>query len=77
MSNHVCYFSQHGMKHHMGYMLLETEFANSSLLFQLTWDICKWRQSLSIHVCYFSQYGIDASGDRVCQFMCVISINMG
>ena len=56
---------------------METEFVNSRVLFHSIWDKCYWRQSLSIHVCYFSQHGIDASGDSVCQFMCVISVNMG
>ena len=45
-------------------MLLKTEFVNSCVLFQSTWDRCYWRQSLSIHVCYFSQHGIDATGDK-------------
>ena len=30
-----------------------------------------------MNVCYFSQHGIDVSRDRVCHFMCVISVNMG
>ena len=30
-----------------------------------------------VYVCYFSQRGIDATGDRVCQFNSVISVNMG
>ena len=61
---------------------MSADVVTSTKLFVMRYNItslaiCYWRQNLSIRVCYFSQHGIDATGDRVCKFKCVISDNMG